>query len=275
MSWQTTVPLLLILLAGLPHGATDGVIAQYFAAKRLLSFTLFIILYTTIAALTFIIWYLAPFAGLVIIAALSIIHFGMMDTSESAHLPYRAIRIFAHGVMPILVIATAHSKETAELFLILIHDDASELIDLLKITTPIWALIIFWLFLFQGVLGRRAAVEIGILTIILTLFPPLWGFAFYFCGIHSLRHFREVIRIFQPLKKQFYWIIFAISIFSIAFVLAMAYWLTSANFDKSLIRVTFIGLAALTTPHILLIDCFKALHRVKKYREPTSQDLAH
>ena len=33
MSWQTTVPLLLILLAGLPHGATDGVIAQYFAAN--------------------------------------------------------------------------------------------------------------------------------------------------------------------------------------------------------------------------------------------------
>ena len=113
--------------------------------------------------------------------ALSISHFGMMDTSESAHLPYRAIRVFAHGVMPILVIATAHSKETAEIFLILIQDDASELIYLLNIATPIWALIVFWLFLFQGVLGRRAAIEIGILTIILTLLPPLWGFALYFC----------------------------------------------------------------------------------------------
>tara|TARA_Y100000766_G_C18892731_1_gene599361 strand:- start:294 stop:1112 length:819 start_codon:yes stop_codon:yes gene_type:complete len=270
MSWQTTVPLLLILLAGLPHGATDGVIAQYFAAKRLWSFSLFIILYSAIAALTVIIWYLAPFVGLVIFVALSISHFGMMDTSESAHLPYRAIRIFAHGVMPILVIATAHSKETAEIFSILIQDNASELIYLLKIATPIWALIVSWLFLFQGVLGRRAAIEIGILTIILTLLPPLWGFALYFCGIHSLRHFRKVIRVFQPLKKQFYWIFFAISIFSITFVLSMAYWLTSANFDNSLIRATFIGLAALTMPHILLIDCFNALHRVKKHREPTS-----
>lgn len=269
MSWQTTVPLLLILLAGLPHGATDGVIAQYFAAKRLLSFTLFIILYSAIAALACIIWYLSPFAGLVIFVALSISHFGMMDTSESAHLPYRAIRIFAHGVMPILVIATAHSKETAEIFLILTQDDASELIYLLKIATPIWVLIVSWLF-FQGVLGRRAAVEIGILTIILTLLPPLWGFALYFCGIHSLRHFRKVIRAFQPLKKQFYWMIFAISIFSITFVLTMAYWLTDANFHNSLIRATFIGLAALTIPHILLIDCFKALHRVSKHREATS-----
>ena len=117
MSWQTTVPLLLILLAGLPHGATDGVIAQYFAAKRLLSFTLFIILYSAIAAMAFIVWYLAPLAGLFIFMALSISHFGMMDTSVSAHLPYRAIRVFAHGVMPVLVIATAHSKETAEIFL--------------------------------------------------------------------------------------------------------------------------------------------------------------
>ena len=132
MSWQTTVPLLLILLAGLPHGATDGVIVQYFAAKRLFSFTFFIILYSVIVGSTFIIWYLAPFAGLVIFVALSISHFGMMDTSESAHLPYRAIRIFAHGVMPILVIATAHSKETAEIFLILTQDDTSELIYLLK-----------------------------------------------------------------------------------------------------------------------------------------------
>ena len=118
-------------------------------------------------------WYLAPFAGLFIFMALSISHFGMMDTSESAHLPYRAIRVFAHGVMPILVIATAHSKETAEIFLILIQDDASELIYLLKFVTPIWALIVFWLYLFQGVAGRRAAIEIGILTIILTLLPPL------------------------------------------------------------------------------------------------------
>ena len=270
MSWQTTVPLLLILLAGLPHGATDGVIVQYFAAKRLLSFTFFIILYSVIAGSTFIVWYLAPFAGLVIFVALSISHFGMMDTAESTHLPYRAVRILAHGFMPILVIATAHSKETAEIFSILIQDDASELIYLLQIATPIWALIVSWLFLFQGVRGRQAALEIGILTIILTLLPPLWGFALYFCGIHSLRHFRKVIRVFQPLKKQFYWIIFAISIFSITFVWTMAYWLTGANFDNSLIRATFIGLAALTIPHILLIDCFKALHRVTKHREPTS-----
>ncbi len=270
MSWQTTVPLLLILLVGLPHGATDGVIAQYFAAKRLLSFTLFLILYSAIAAVACIIWYLAPFAGLVIFMALSISHFGMMDTSESAHLPYRGIRIFAHGVMPILIIATAHSKETAEIFSILIQDDASELIYLLQIATPIWALIVFWLFLFQGALGRRAAVEIGILAIVLMLLPPLWGFALYFCGIHSLRHFRKVIRVFQPLKKQFYWMIFAISVFSITFVLTIAYWLTGDNFDNNLIRATFIGLAALTIPHILLIDCFKALHRVTKHREPTS-----
>ena len=58
--------------------------------------------------------------------------------------------------------------------------------------------------------------------------------------------------------------IFAISIFSITFVLTMAYWLTDANFHNSLIRATFIGLAALTIPHILLIDCYKALHRVTK-----------
>ena len=211
-----------------------------------------------------IIWYLAPFAGLVIFMALSISHFGMMDTSESAHLPYRAIRIFAHGAMPVLIIATAHSKETAEIFLILIQDDASDLIYLLKIATPIWALIVFWLFLFQGDLGRRAALEIGILTIILILFPPLWGFALYFCSIHSLRHFRKVIRVFQPLNKHFYWMTFAISVFSITFVVTMAYWLTDDHFDNSLIRATFIGLAALTIPHILLIDCYKALHRVTK-----------
>ena len=270
MSWQTTVPLLLILLAGLPHGATDGVIAQYFAAKRFLSFTLFLILYSAIAGLTIIVWYVLPLAGLVVFVALSISHFGMMDTSQSAHLPNRAIRVLAHGIMPILVIATAHSKETAEIISILIQDDAPELIYFLQIATPIWALIVSWLFFFQGVVGRQAAVEIGVLTIFLALLPPLWGFALYFCGIHSLRHFREVIRVFQPLTKRFYWMIFVISIFSITLIVMMAYWLTSVDFNNSLIRATFIGLAALTVPHILLIDFFKALHRVQKNLEPTS-----
>ena len=66
--------------------------------------------------------------------ALSISHFGMMDTSESAHLPYRAIRVFAHGVMPILLSQQLHKE--IEIFLILIQDDASELIYLLKFITP-------------------------------------------------------------------------------------------------------------------------------------------
>ena len=49
---------------------------------------------------------------------------------------------------------------------------------------------------------------------------------------------------------------------SILAILIWAFHFTNNSFDIGIIRATFIGLAALTIPHMLLIDGYKGLERL-------------
>ena len=143
--------------------------------------------------------------------------------------------------------------------------------DLLHVAAPIWALAVLWLALGQGPAGRRAAAEIAGLAVMLALLPPLWGFAVYFCAIHSVRHLRAVARALSPLGSRVWWQVAAFSAVSIAAVLTAVPWLATVDLDSGLIRATFIGLAALTVPHVLLIDVYGALKRVAPSLTPAKR----
>ena len=105
----------------------------------------------------------------------------------------------------------------------------------------------------------------------LALLPPLWGFAVYFCAIHSVRHLRAVVRALSPLGSRVWWQVAAFSAVSIAAVLTAVPWLATVDLDSGLIRATFIGLAALTVPHVLLIDVYGALKRVAPSLTPAKR----
>lgn len=262
MTWQIALPLMLVVVAGFPHGAADGVLALRLAARGRLSLTLFMAAYLAIAGAVAMLWWLAPLAGFVLFLALSVSHFGMMDTAATAHLPYRGARVAIHGAVPIMVVPLAHGAEVTAIFSVLVSGDVAVLIDLLHLAAPVWALAVLWLALGQGAGGRRAATEVAALAAMLALLPPLWGFAVYFCAVHSVRHLRAVARALSPLGPGVWWQVAAFSAVSVAAVLAAVPWLATVDLDSGLIRATFIGLAALTVPHVLLIDVYGALRQV-------------
>ncbi len=87
--------------------------------------------------------------------------------------------------------------------------------------------------------------------------PPLWGFAFYFCAIHSLRHFKSIYRLVDVNGALGLDVIsiLVISFVTISAILGAALILPDYDYNQSGQNV-FIGLAALTVPHMLLIDFF-------------------
>ena len=105
---------------------------------------------------------------------------------------------------------------------------------------------------------RQSLIELAFLVLVLGILPPLVGFALYFCIIHTGRHMQHIWRCIQShtTPRQ---ILLQAAIFAIAswlFGLIMLFWLDSGNVSQDLLQVIFIGLAALTVPHMILVDWF-------------------
>ena len=96
---------------------------------------------------------------------------------------------------------------------------------------------------------------LNIVTIFFTalLLDPLLYFLSYFCFFHSIRNYRESIKILNLEKYIKKYKILAINILItllISFLLYELYLIGSVK--EKIIQITFIGLAALTVPHMIL-----------------------
>jgi Brp/Blh family beta-carotene 15,15'-monooxygenase len=105
---------------------------------------------------------------------------------------------------------------------------------------------------------RIRFLELVLLGIVFYLLPPLVGFSIYFCGIHSIRHINYTWLKLRSKKYTIQTIIYLAITFTITSWLlgVLLFWqLPTANFiDAALLKTVFIGLAALTVPHMLLVD---------------------
>ena len=100
--------------------------------------------------------------------------------------------------------------------------------------------------------------EIFCLGLIFYMLSPLAGFAFYFCMVHTPRH---LLRVWGHLDRQNFkrrsMVPMALGFTCASWVAGgIALWMIplAMSADEHLLRVIFIGLAALTVPHMLLVD---------------------
>ena len=104
---------------------------------------------------------------------------------------------------------------------------------------------------------RSAAIEITAMLLLFAITPPLLGFAIYFCCIHSFRHFSHMGKMLRTTIQQFQitrsTVIFSLMTWAVGLVV-LAYQSTSVGLEPALLQVVFIGLAALTVPHMILVD---------------------
>ena len=255
------VALAAVVLIGLPHGALDGAIAMHLGyANKILNFISFIVLYVLMAGLVVALWIVMPAPCLLAFLIISMIHFGSGDARHGTGW-MRGAEIMAHGGLVVAGISQMHRTKVDVVFGYLVGGD----------TTYVWSgLDIITVFVGVSIIvcvsqalwfrkWRTTAVELVLLATLFALVPPLVGFAVYFCLVHSARHVAGIV---SNLRR--YMSAASLCVQTLAFTLAS--WLAGVaavwcfadmtNLEPTVLRVIFIGLAALTVPHMILVDGF-------------------
>jgi Brp/Blh family beta-carotene 15,15'-monooxygenase len=246
---QLAVLVALVSLAGLPHGALDPLVAH---RKRLFrspaGLALFLAVYVVLALAALGAWALAPGLAWGVFLAVSAWHFSG-DWDGLLHPLFR----LGGGLSVVSLPALAHAREVERIFSVLVPSGAAaDLVALLAMVAPL-ALA----GLAAGALSvvrtdPRTAAELVALAAGGLVLPPLVFFAVYFCALHSPRHLIRAARGLPPRLALGTGVAFT----ALAVAAGAAAWSLwpGGSIETGLLRVTFIGLAALAIPHMVLIE---------------------
>ena len=253
------IALAAVVIIGLPHGALDGAIAiQLGMSQNLLSLIRFLVLYIAAAALVVGAWMVAPVICLLAFLVISMLHFGMGDV-RAGNGWQGMLEALAHGGLVVAGISHMHREEVDVIFGYLVDGNTLLVWQGLEIIAIFVAVALLFCMV-QGVINRRwrgGLAELVILGAIFAFTLPLVGFAIYFCLVHTPRHVRAILaNVSSGVSRRL--ILSQVVLFSVASWVAggLAFWLLlgAETAEAALMRVVFIGLAALTVPHMILVD---------------------
>lgn len=237
----------LILLAGLPHGAYDWVIMRAHYKKGQLGAV--VAGYVALVLLVIALWLIAPQTLLIVFLAYSAYHFGDSDLPNAS-----LLHQFTWGIAIIGLPGLLAGADVQALFSVLTEKSIA--------SAPISAL---------GIMGCIAAfthvcsapkrwVSIGLLAVYGAVCwgaGALAGFACYFALLHSPIH---LTRWRHALNQQGSATILMLSLVVMGAITG-AVWISAADpavtfetINQTTFRYTFIALAALTVPHMVLLS---------------------
>ncbi len=270
LSISPLICLLLILTIGVSHGSLDHVKGKkLFNILNIKKISIFYFLYTLIAISVIIIWIIIPSISLMIFLLVASFHFGKEDTqfliSENSY--FNQLLFFLKGLLIILAPMFFHFDETITIFKFLLIDNeifysTLEFIEVNKIL-PIGIILstlsCVYLFLRKFEI-KKFIIFLDFFSILILNYylSPLVAFTIYFCFLHSIRHSITLIyeidkNDFKNGLKVFSKKVLPLTILTAIFCLIGIYLLNNNyDFNSSILKIIFIGLASLTFPHILL-----------------------
>ena len=259
-----------ILLAGVPHGGFDGAVARRAGwSQRPLDWLVFHAGYVVLAMLVTAIWWYQPTASLAVFLAISAIHFGSSDVRAVAP-PWQAacaLPLAAHCGLVCIGIPGLQPHLVEPLFAILVGAEASVwLLETISLLLPAWLLAVVAYAAYAVFEARWRAPASVLIALVAAAYwlPPLVSFALYFCLVHSPSHSLRIWRSLLPEHRR-RCVIEAVCYTLAAWItgLSLLLWYQnnhSFDLDSALLQLTFIGLAALTVPHMILVDVIDRKH---------------
>ena len=264
------VCLFLILSIGISHGSLD-----HLKGRRLLKILeinnifIFYLAYILIAIAIIILWIIIPLISLIVFLLVASFHFGKEDTQflivKNSY--FNQLLFFFKGTLIILAPMYFHFDETVSIFKLLFIENESFYISLNFIETNKLLYIgiilstLSSIFLFvKNFEIKKFIIFLDYFSILILnyYFSPLISFTIYFCFLHSIRH--SITLSFELDENDIYngFKIFVkkalpLTILTATFCLVGLYFLNNNyDFNNSILKIIFIGLASLTFPHILL-----------------------
>ncbi|MEL6893782.1 MAG: Brp/Blh family beta-carotene 15,15'-dioxygenase [Actinomycetota bacterium] len=253
----TSAAVIVLAVAGvlaMPHGALDVAVGPVVLRSS------FLPLYLASGGATLLCWLLAPtwsFAGFVIVAWW---HFGRGD---AAHVPGDRRGAQLHGVASGGAVLGGSLTIHRDLAAPIVERVAGE--SAMSTLAPLGAVMLATATVAGAFAIRRHAtagsarfavelVSLGVLTLVA---HPVVAFAVYFVGVHALRHLLELRARHVAVRS---WLLVAAA--SMAPVIAAAVTVAVATPSSvTLARVAMIGLAVLTTPHVVVTEAMRRFDR--------------
>ena len=254
-----------ILLLGVPHGGLDGAVARRIGwPPGLMSWLGFHLAYVILAVLAAGLWWLFPLAGLGVFLLISALHFGGSDIASvgTDSLPW-----MAHGGLVPIAIPSLQPALVEPIFVILVGAENANLLlnGLISLLLP-WLLIIigYCFYAYKQSQYRRPLASLLFFLGLIVVLPPLVSFALYFCFWHSRGH---MLRLWQSLglneRRRSGLEAAAYTVMSWLTAGLIFYYVQTPS-TAALVKLTFIGLAALTLPHMLLVDYADRKHNFRE-----------
>ena len=262
--------LLLILSIGISHGSLDNFKGRkLFQILKIDNFSIFYFAYILIALIVIFLWILIPYVSLIIFLMVASYHFGKEDTQfliiENSY--YNQFLFFLKGSLIVFAPMYFHFDETVSIFRLLLIENETfyNFLDLIESNRVLLYCVI--LSTLANILLFTKNFELKKFTIFLDYFSiliinyyfsPLVAFTIYFCFLHSIRHSISLMSELDENNLGNGFKIFIKKALPLTFITAIfcvigLYLLNNTyNFDSSVLKIIFIGLASLTFPHILL-----------------------
>tara|TARA_B100000941_G_C28506762_1_gene557859 strand:- start:3095 stop:4012 length:918 start_codon:yes stop_codon:yes gene_type:complete len=248
----------LIATLGITHGSYDikkgQMITKFFNFK---SIKLFLILYILVALSIMTSWYILPNITLLIFLLISVYHFGN-EEFEFFNINTNFIISIFRGLMIIIAPLILHFEQTLYIFQSINLNINDKLIYFMSdnytlLFTFASINVLFSLFTINNI-RNRFILLLDLLTLILinTIFEPFFAFSLYFCFLHSKRNISKIRKYFMSLNSTNFGSVNLISIITfILFFISLIFLINENQITFSINNTVFIGLAALTFPHIL------------------------
>ncbi|MCX6942645.1 MAG: Brp/Blh family beta-carotene 15,15'-dioxygenase [Verrucomicrobia bacterium] len=249
---ELIVVAVLILVLGVPHGALDTIFArQLYGIRTLSGWLQFSLLYLLLAALVVGLWLWQPGLFLLGFLAISAAHFSG-DPLQGVPWPARLF----YGGSVILLPTVGHAQEIGRLFGLLVGDaTAAPIVPWLRWLAWPWLVGLALASLWQTRHDFWTALEMAAAGILAIVAPPLVSFVVFFCGMHSARH---ILRTMNFSGRSSWRYVAGAALLPMAGVLvgsALAWvFLRDTALDARVVQVVFVGLAALTVPHMVLVE---------------------
>jgi len=241
----------LLSLLGMPHGALDVVFAhKLFDIKSFSGWAAFAVFYVGLAAAVVGVWLFLPTPFLCAFLLVSAMHFG----GDPALSTWTVVR-YVYGGSVIVLPALMHGPEIERLLALVAGPDSAAVVSpvLQQLGAP-WLAATLVGCVWQARASLRTACEMAALAAMSVVATPLVSFTIYFCAMHSPRHILRTVSGLPAIEARQALLLAHLPTMATLAALALGGWLWSSRpLQPTIMQLVFVGLAALTLPHMVLL----------------------